>query len=64
LPEAPNIRLLLLFLLVFVFLGNARGSTPKDVRIEDYEGRQITASSLCLKAQRMLRTPAPTYSPY
>lgn len=43
LPEAPNIRLLLILLLVLVFPGNAAGKTAKDVRIEDYEGRQITA---------------------
>ena len=42
-PEAPNIRLLLILLLVLVFPGNAAGKTAKDVRIEDYEGRQITA---------------------
>ena len=46
LPEALNIRLLLPFVLVFVFFANAQGSTPKDVKIEDYEGRQITAIEL------------------
>jgi outer membrane protein insertion porin family len=43
LPEAPNNRLLLILLLVFVFSGNAAAKTAKNVRIEDYEGRQITA---------------------
>jgi outer membrane protein insertion porin family len=43
LPEAPNIRLLLILLLVLVFSGNATADTVKNVRIEDYEGRQITA---------------------
>ena len=42
-PEAPNIRLLLTLLLVLVFSGNATADTAKNVRIEDYEGRQITA---------------------
>jgi outer membrane protein insertion porin family len=46
LPEAPNIRLLLILLLVLVFSGNAAGKTAKSVRIEDYEGRQITAVDL------------------
>ncbi|HEX5835880.1 MAG TPA: POTRA domain-containing protein, partial [Pyrinomonadaceae bacterium] len=43
LPEAPNIRPLLILLLVLVFSGNATGKTAKNARIEDYEGRQITA---------------------
>lgn len=42
LPEAPNIRLLLILLLVLVFPGNVAGKTAKNVRIQDYEGRQIT----------------------
>jgi outer membrane protein insertion porin family len=46
LPEAPNIRLLLILLLVLLFFGNAAGKTAKNVRIEDYEGRQISAVDL------------------
>ncbi|HEX6284840.1 MAG TPA: POTRA domain-containing protein, partial [Pyrinomonadaceae bacterium] len=42
-PETFNIRPLLILLLVLVFAVNAAGRTPKNVRIEDYEGRQITA---------------------
>jgi outer membrane protein insertion porin family len=49
LPEAPNIRLLLILLLVLVFPGNAAAKTPKDARIEDYEGRQITAVDLVIE---------------
>ena len=49
LPEAPNIRLLLILLLVLVFPGNALGKTLKDARIEDYEGRQITAVELVVE---------------
>ncbi|HKV37011.1 MAG TPA: POTRA domain-containing protein [Pyrinomonadaceae bacterium] len=41
-PLRENL-LLLILLLVLVFPGNAAGKTAKDVRIEDYEGRQITA---------------------
>ena len=47
-PEPLNIRLLIL-LLVFVFLGSAQGNTPRDARIEDYEGRQITSVELVVE---------------
>jgi outer membrane protein insertion porin family len=43
LPEAPKIRLLVILLLVFVFVAGVEGKTARDARIEDYEGRQITA---------------------
>jgi outer membrane protein insertion porin family len=49
LPETPNNRLLLILLLAFVFAGNAAGKTPKDARIEDYEGRQISAVELVIE---------------
>ena len=49
LPETPNIRLLLILLLVLVFAVNAAGSTLKDVRIEDYEGRQITSVEVVIE---------------
>src|SRR5829696_8019512 len=39
------VRLLLLILLAFVFI-TAHGKATKDARIEDYEGRQITAVEL------------------
>ncbi|HSK63584.1 MAG TPA: POTRA domain-containing protein [Pyrinomonadaceae bacterium] len=48
-PETPNIRPLLIFLLVLVFAVNAAGKTSKDVRIEDYEGRQITAVEVVIE---------------
>ena len=53
LPEAPKIRLLLILLLGFVFtllfFGNAAGKTAKDARIEDYEGRQISAVEVVIE---------------
>lgn len=53
LPEAPKIRLLLIILLVVVFFpaicGNAATRTAKDARIEDYEGRQITAVEVVIE---------------
>ncbi|HEY3581126.1 MAG TPA: POTRA domain-containing protein, partial [Pyrinomonadaceae bacterium] len=52
-PETPKIRLLLIILLVLVFLpaicGNAATKTAKDARIEDYEGRQITAVEVVIE---------------
>ena len=56
LPEAPNIRLLLILLLVLVFLANVQGKTAKDARIEDYEGRQISAVELVIEGSE---TPTP-----
>lgn len=52
LPEAPNIRLLLMLLLVLVFSGQAAGKTTRNVRIEDYEGRQITSVDLVFEGTR------------
>jgi outer membrane protein insertion porin family len=49
LPETPNIRRFLILLLVLVFGVNAAGRTPKDLRIEDYEGRQITAVEVVIE---------------
>jgi outer membrane protein insertion porin family len=53
LPEAPKIRLLFILLLVLVFplviFGNAAGRAAKDARIEDYEGRQITAVEVVIE---------------
>ena len=52
LPEAPKIRLLLIILLVLVFLPaicNAANRAAKDARIEDYEGRQITAVEVVIE---------------
>ena len=49
LPEAFKIRLLLILLLVFVFPGEAPGKTPRDARIEDYEGRQISSVELVVE---------------
>jgi outer membrane protein insertion porin family len=49
LPETPNIRPLLILLLVLVFAVNAAGSTLKDVRIEDYEGRQVTSVEVVIE---------------
>ena len=52
-PEAPKIRLLLILLLVFVFppaiFGNAASKAAKDARIEDYEGRQISAVEVVIE---------------
>lgn len=48
-PEAPNIRLLLTLLLVLVFVGNTAAKTPRDARIEDYEGRQISSVELIVE---------------
>ncbi|HET9478662.1 MAG TPA: POTRA domain-containing protein [Pyrinomonadaceae bacterium] len=47
--EAPNIRLLLILLLVLLFQGSALGNTARDARIEDYEGRQITAVEVVIE---------------
>ena len=56
LPEAPKIRLLLILLLVFVFppviCRNAEGKTAKDARIEDYEGRQISAVEVVIEGSQ------------
>jgi outer membrane protein insertion porin family len=53
LPEAPKIRLLLILLLVLVFplvaFFRAEGKTAKDARIEDYEGRPITAVEVVIE---------------
>jgi len=57
LPEAPKIRLLLILLLAVVFalvfpplnLANAAGRTARDARIEDYEGRQISAVEVVIE---------------
>lgn len=49
LPEAPKIRLLLILLLVLVSVRGAAGKTAKDARIEDYEGRQITAVEVVIE---------------
>ena len=53
LPEALKIRLLLILLLVLVFplaiCRNAAGKPAKDARIEDYEGRQITAVEVVIE---------------
>ena len=49
LPEALKIRLLLILLLVLVFPGEAPGKTPRDARIEDYEGRQISSVELIVE---------------
>ena len=52
-PEAPKIRLLLILLLVLVFppaiFGNTGARVVKDVRIEDYEGRQIGAVEIVIE---------------
>ncbi len=55
-PDAPNdkscfasqrfSRSLLMFLLVCVFLVDARAGTERDARIEEYEGRQIVSIAL------------------
>jgi outer membrane protein insertion porin family len=49
LPEALKIRLLLIPLLALIFVGNAAGKTAKDARIEDYEGRQISAVEVVIE---------------
>ena len=49
LPEAPNIRLLLILLLVVVFPAVAPAKTPIDARIEDYEGRTISSVELVVE---------------
>jgi outer membrane protein insertion porin family len=53
LPEAPKIRLLLILLLVLVFplvtFCTAEGRAAKDARIEDYEGRPITAVEVVIE---------------
>ena len=49
LPEALKIRLLLILLLVLVIPGEAPGKTPRDARIEDYEGRQISSVELVVE---------------
>jgi len=49
LREAPNIRLLLILLLVVVFPAVAPAKTPIDARIEDYEGRTISSVELVVE---------------
>ena len=47
--ETLNIRRLLFLLLVLVFAVNAAARTLKNVRIEDFEGRQITAVDVVIE---------------
>ena len=49
LPEAPKIRLLLIILLVLGSVPGAVGKTAKDARIEDYEGRPVTAVEVVIE---------------
>lgn len=49
LPEAPNIRLLLILLLALLFQGNVQAKSAKDARIEDYEGRQVVAVEVVIE---------------
>jgi outer membrane protein insertion porin family len=49
-----SIRLPLIILLVSLFLSRAHGGTVKEVRIEDYEGRQIVGVELVFEGSRQV----------
>lgn len=49
-----SIRLASIVLLVSLFLAEAHGATVKEVRIEDYEGRQIVAVELVFEGSRQV----------
>ena len=46
---ASRLRAVLLVLVGLVLLSTAQGKTPKDARIEDYEGRQISSVELVIE---------------
>ncbi len=51
-----SIRLAPIILLVSLFISRAHGGTVKEVRIEDYEGRQIVAVELVFEGTRTFPT--------